>query len=724
MWRRGVSGRALACVVSACAVVACGGGDGTPAGAQPMVEVQGTVVDGPLQGMTVHLDLDGDLRAGVGEPVAATGADGAFVLQLGELSAGQLATAMLVARPAGEDAGSPGLPLLAPAAAWLDASGGRLVVTGRAVISPVSTLVAAEVAANGMTAQEARESVAAALGLGGQDPLAQAAAGEPQLQALSRRAGPLLADAARTGAHAGDEGGSPTARLAATAEAVKSRLAPSPAAEDTASSQAAASSRPDADGNTRLIVRLRDGVEDTDARALRLAGPHRAQLRHTFRRAMKGFAVTLPDDAVAGFVEAAQRDPGVDMVEVDQVVTGYETQSNATWGLDRSDQRELPLSRTYTYSGTGSGVNVYIVDSGIRASHYEFEGRVQPGYSAINDGRGTGDCNGHGTHVAGTVGGRSWGMAKGVNLIPVRVLGCDNRGYVSGIIAGIDWMVANARYPAVANLSLGASASTALDAAVANAVARGITVAVAAGNSNANACNYSPARAPAALTVGATTSSDSRASYSNYGSCLDLFGPGSSVTSAGIASDGASYVMNGTSMATPHVAGLAALHLQANPAATPAAVAAAIRSAATLGKVANAGSGSLNALLYAALADTAAPPPSTAPAPVPAATATLAVASLSGRSWTVRRYWRASVTVAVKNGSGALQSGVLVQGGFSAGGSSASCTTASNGTCVLSTGNIGGSTARTTFSITGLSRSGFSYDAAANAAASVVIEQP
>lgn len=273
------------------------------------------------------------------------------------------------------------------------------------------------------------------------------------------------------------------------------------------------------------------------------------------------------------------------------------TQTNATWGLDRIDQRKRPLNGSYTYNTTASSVTAYIIDTGILSGHQEFSGRVTGGVTAINDGRGSSDCNGHGTHVAGTVGGRTYGVAKGVKLFAVRVLDCAGSGSNSGVIAGVDWVTYNHTKPAVANMSLGGGASQALDDAVRNSIGAGVTYAVAAGNENQNACNVSPARVSSALTVGATTRTDSRASFSNYGSCVDLFAPGQDITSAWYSSSSSTRTISGTSMASPHVAGAAALYLQSNQGASPSTVASNLNSTATTGVVTGT-NGSPNRLLY------------------------------------------------------------------------------------------------------------------------------
>ena len=319
-----------------------------------------------------------------------------------------------------------------------------------------------------------------------------------------------------------------------------------------------------------------------------------------------GVQSARPLQVINGFVAqvesaklaALRADPRVAYVEQDQVMKASATQSRPTWGLDRIDERSLPLDRAYRYNATGSGVTAYIIDTGIRESHREFGGRVVGGVTAIDDGRGSDDCNGHGTHVAGTVGGSRYGVAKEVSLFAVRVLGCRGDGSNSGVIAGVDWVTRNHRKPAVANMSLGGGASRALDAAVNNSVRAGVSYAVAAGNENQNACNVSPSRVDAAVTVGSTTSGDRRSSFSNYGSCVDLFAPGSDITSAWYTGDRSTNTISGTSMASPHVAGAIALVLEDNPSASPSAVSDYLRSTATTDELSGVGPGSPNRLLY------------------------------------------------------------------------------------------------------------------------------
>jgi subtilisin family serine protease len=332
------------------------------------------------------------------------------------------------------------------------------------------------------------------------------------------------------------------------------------------------------------IVTLKDGVSSSA-----VAAEHRSRLgadvRFVYTAALNGYAARIED----GRVDAVRRDSRVARIERDGIATKSVTQSGATWGLDRIDQRALPLSTSYTYNATGSGVTAYIIDTGIRFSHPEFGGRATSGSDFI-DGGTADDCDGHGTHVAGTTGGATWGVAKAVSLVSVRVLDCAGNGSWSGVIAGIDWVTSHHApgAPAVANMSLGGGAITAVDTAVRNSIADGVSYAVAAGNGNRggvgqDACAYSPARVAEAMTISATDRYDRRASFGNYGACVDWFAPGVGITSSVMS--GGSEAWNGTSMATPHTTGVAALYLQSNRGALPATVRSVLFSNATKGIV-------------------------------------------------------------------------------------------------------------------------------------------
>jgi serine protease len=336
-----------------------------------------------------------------------------------------------------------------------------------------------------------------------------------------------------------------------------------------------------------------------------MATKHRARVSRSFERALRGFVAEADDAALAKLLA----DPRVAYVEEDGYVSINATQTGATWGIDRVDQRNLPLDGSYTYNTNAAGVHAYIIDTGVLLAHSQFSGRMGNGFDAVTSGGNANDCNGHGTHVAGTVGGSTYGVAKGVTIHPVRVLGCTGSGTNSGVIAGMDWVANNHVKPAVANMSLGGGASQATDDAVQRMVAAGVTVVVAAGNDNGDACTKSPARAPNAITVGSTTNTDARSSFSNFGTCVDIFGPGSSITSAWYTSTTATNTISGTSMASPHVAGVAALYLAGNTTATPAQVTTAIINASTPNKVTSPGTGSPNRLLYSLFGSSPPPPP-------------------------------------------------------------------------------------------------------------------
>jgi subtilisin family serine protease len=341
------------------------------------------------------------------------------------------------------------------------------------------------------------------------------------------------------------------------------------------------------------IVTFRDTVQDVPGLARRLAAEGGGTLRFTYTAALKGFAAQLPEQAA----EALRRNPRVARVELDATVQLSDVQPNPGWGLDRIDQAMLPLDRAYSFASSGTGVSVYIIDSGIRLTHTEFGGRARAGFTAINDGRGTTDCYGHGTHVAGTVGGATYGVAKGVTLYAVRVFDCAGGSTMSGTLAGVDWVTRNRILPAVANMSMSGPPSSTLTSAIEKSIAAGIVYTVAAGNFSTDACKYSPSNVPAALTVGASDINDQQATFSNFGRCVDLFAPGDGIKSAMMNTDLASAYMSGTSMAAPHVAGAAALYLAANPTASPAAVGQALVAAASSGALEAVGSGSPNLLV-------------------------------------------------------------------------------------------------------------------------------
>jgi subtilisin family serine protease len=343
------------------------------------------------------------------------------------------------------------------------------------------------------------------------------------------------------------------------------------------------------------IVVFKQDVANVDSVVNEQSKQHGFRPDFVYTRALKGYAAKLSPGALARI----KADPRVEYVEPDGVVNIDTVQPTPPWGLDRIDQRNLPLGADYSYTSTGSGVTAYVIDTGIRKTHVEFEGRASDGFDAI-DGGPADDCNGHGTHVAGTIGGRTYGVAKGATLKAVRVLDCQGSGTWSQVIAGLDWVESDhvAGRLAVANMSLGGSANPAADAAVASAIADGIVFGVAAGNSSANACNYTPARVKSALTVAASDLNDRFASFSNRGSCVDIIAPGVNVLSAWNTSDVAVNTISGTSMATPHIVGIAARAWASDPTAAASIIARRVKRQATLGVVTSVPANTVNKVGY------------------------------------------------------------------------------------------------------------------------------
>ena len=443
--------------------------------------------------------------------------------------------------------------------------------------------------------------------------------------------------------------------------------------------------------------------------AATLARKHGGSVVRTYGTALRGFELKGSAKAAARIAAS----PDVAYVEQNHTVHAVETQTNPpSWGLDRIDQRNLPLDQSYTFPNRANSVRAYIIDTGIRTTHNEFGGRATSGYDAV-DGGAADDCNGHGTHVAGTVGGSSYGVAKSVQLVAVRVLNCQGSGTNAQVVGGIDWVADNAVLPAVANMSLGGGANAAIDTAVNNAIGAGVTFAIAAGNGDIlgnrqNACNYSPARVPAAITVGATQSNDAAASFSNFGTCVDILAPGVSITSSWSTSDSATNTISGTSMATPHVAGAAALVLQANPTWTNQQVRDYLVNNATPNVVTNPGTGTPNRLLYVVNGTT--PPP----------TNDFSV-SVSPTSGSVTAGNAATTTVSTATTAGSAQSVTLSASGVPAGATasfspatvtsggsstltistSASTTSGTYPVTVTGTGTAGARTATYTLTVTG-----------------------
>lgn len=438
-------------------------------------------------------------------------------------------------------------------------------------------------------------------------------------------------------------------------------------------------------------------VDDVMARSVRAASP-RAALGQRFAHALEGFVLTVPFDQAQAVADQLARDPAVDGVELDRALTVEQTAAvraldSRAWGVDRLDQRARVFDGVFRQSRTGQGVTVHVVDTGV-SPHAQFGTRLRSGFSAIADGQGTRDCHGHGTHVAGTAAGSTLGVAPGASVVPVRVLDCRGSGSGTHLLAGLDWIAAYGSRPGVVNMSLGGPAFAALDAAAQRLVSAGFTVVAAAGNSNVDACTQSPGRAAGLVTVAASDTADAKASFSNTGTCVALWAPGTNIASAGIASSTAVVGMSGTSMAAPHAAGVAALLLQAQPAATAAQVRARLLQDATPDAVLGVTGATPRGLLYAG--DTTLPPP-------PSVAIRPAAITMATRVPTPG-LWAASATVQVVNAQGAAVAGARVAARFSHSAAEAGCTTAADGRCTLASPPAAwGATPRITVALTGLS---------------------
>jgi subtilisin family serine protease len=430
-----------------------------------------------------------------------------------------------------------------------------------------------------------------------------------------------------------------------------------------------------------------------------------ATVRQHYAHALEGFVVSVPWSQAQAVADELARNPAVDAVELDRAIAIEQASTARTldaraWGVDRLDQRARAFDNLFRHTRTGQGVTAYVVDTGVSA-HNQFGTRLKSGFSAVNDGQGTRDCHGHGTHVAGTVAGQTLGVAPGASIVPVRVLDCRGSGASTGVLAGLDWIAANGTRPAVVNMSLGGPAFTSLDAAAQRLVASGFTVVAAAGNSNVDACTQSPARATGLVTVAASDNADAKASFSNTGTCVALWAPGTNIASAGIASATAVVAMNGTSMAAPHAAGAAALLLQAQPTATAAQVRTRLLQDATPNLVLGVTGSTTRAMLFAGEAGATTPTP---PPPPPANVAVRPASITLSTAVPAVGLWSTTATVQVLNAQGAAVAGARVAGRYSHMTAEVSCTTAANGRCSITSAPAPwGAMPKIGFAVTGLS---------------------
>jgi serine protease len=492
------------------------------------------------------------------------------------------------------------------------------------------------------------------------------------------------------------------ALVAACSEPVS--LLPDPPAGDL-SITANSPQPPSAD--SQFIVVLRPGVANADGAMEDIVRGAGGQLGRRYRLAISGFTAKLPAQALEG----VRRNPNVLLVEPDGRVTTSDTVSATSWGIDRIDARDLPLDGSYASQNSGTGVRIYIVDTGIRFDHPEFIGRAGSGWDFIEGDADASDCQGHGTHVAGITAGSTVGVARGATLVSVRVLDCGGSGSWSTVIAGLEWIMANGVRPAVVNMSLSGLTSEAVNTAVENVVAAGIVVVVAAGNDDRDACGRSPAGAQSVITVAATTRTDARAGFSNWGSCVDLFAPGESIISA--AMNGGYQSMSGTSMASPHVAGVAALTLSARPTATPSEVTAEILNGSSLDRVTDP-QGTANRLLFSLVAGSSTLPP-LPPPPPPVAAGKLRVTDLDATPVKDKKAWSAGVSIQARDQQGKAASFATVSGTWTEGASgTVTCTTNVYGWCTVTKSGLKNGVAAVRFTINTIALPGGTYDGSLN----------
>lgn len=481
-----------------------------------------------------------------------------------------------------------------------------------------------------------------------------------------------------------------------------------------------------------------------EATAQNIARQYGGTFKFAYSSSLRGFSLTIPNTKVLSFITSMQRNPNVDYIEEDKVVyTNAVNQVPSNWGLDRIDQNNLPLNNIYSYSNDGTGVNAYIIDTGIKLTHEEFAGRIKPGFSAIADSLGVADCKGHGTHVAGILGGKTYGVAKNVNIFPLKVFDCNGSSTISGIVAAMDWVISKGKLPGVVNMSLGISGSHAIDQAATKMHNAGFVVVASAGNYSGNACEQSPARASSVITVGSSDITDVKSYYSNYGVCIDLFAPGSGIRSAWHTSNVEYSILNGTSMSSPHVAGVAALILQNNPKATPLQVNYAILNASKKVMVGPLGLDSPNRLLRVTNTPDFTPvnqpiyvPPINSPLPPiapinPPSTKphipfrTIAVdrirfvqIKVSNTTWKTTAIFNLYTT-----NKGQLQEAIVTVN-FGGGGEGLTCKTNSSGICTITSGIFPNTKPQTRVTITNVSGENVGYLAKRNKVVTAVIPRP